>query len=96
MKKIKCKICDCEFVPELKSHYVSRDLGKTGVVSVFQSNDETQFYDTFDCPQCGCQVVAQARKRSCYSPIDSEEEATENVSEDELEDIRKKIKEAGE
>lgn len=106
MKKIKCKICDCEFIPELKLHYVSRDLGKTGVVSVFQSNVGIQFYDTFDCPQCGCQVVAQTRKGFCYSPIDSKditklyeeekEEITGNVSEDELEDIHKKIKEAGE
>lgn len=86
MKKIKCKICDCEFVPELKSHYVSRDLGKTGVVSVFQSNDETQFYDTFDCPQCGCQMVMQERKRTiCIGENvqEDEEEITEDVSEGE-------------
>ena len=63
MKKLKCKICECEFVPEKKEHYVARTDGKTGVVSMFQSNDETGLFDAFDCPQCGCQVIAQERKR---------------------------------
>lgn len=64
MKKLKCKICECEFVPEKKEHYVARTDGKTGVVSMFQSNDETGLFDAFDCPQCGCQVIAQERKRA--------------------------------
>jgi len=85
MKKLKCKICDCEFVPEKKEHYVARTDGKTGVVSMFQSNDETGLFDAFDCPQCGCQVIAQERKRSLYmgenvkaeEPEENEEEETE-------------------
>ena len=44
MKKLKCKICDCEFVPEKKEHYIARTDGKTGVVSMFQSNDETSLF----------------------------------------------------
>lgn len=27
------------------------------------SNDEEQLYDSFDCPICGCQLIAQGRKR---------------------------------
>lgn len=64
MKKIKCKVCDCEFIPHVKEHYIVRTVGKTGVVAVFQSNDETGLFDAFDCPQCGCQVIAQERKRA--------------------------------
>lgn len=64
MKKIKCNVCGCEFVPQVKEHYIARTDGKTGVVAVFQSNDETGLFDAFDCPQCGCQVIAQERKRA--------------------------------
>lgn len=64
MNKIKCKVCGCEFVPQVKEHYIARTDGKTGVVAVFQSNDETGLFDAFDCPQCGCQVIAQERKRA--------------------------------
>lgn len=63
MKGIKCEICGCEFEPMLEMHYVSRDEGKTGVEAVFGSNYEVKLYDTFDCPECGCQVIAKTRKR---------------------------------
>ena len=48
MKKIKCKVCDCEFIPQVKGHYIARTDGKTGVVAAFQSNDETGLFDAFD------------------------------------------------
>ena len=84
MKKIKCNVCDCEFVPQVKGHYIARTDGKTGVVAVFQSNDETGLFDAFDCPQCGCQVITQERKRAfIISHVDDAEEETE---EDEDED----------
>lgn len=83
MKKIKCKICDCEFVPEKKEHYIARTDGKTGVVAVFQSNDETGLFDAFDCPQCGCQVIAQERKRVLYMGENVKEEETEEPEEEE-------------
>ena len=86
MKKLKCKICDCEFVPEKKEHYVARTDGKTGVVSMFQSNDETGLFDAFDCPQCGCQVIAQERKRSLYMCENIKEEEPEE-DEEEVEKI---------
>lgn len=89
MKKLKCKICECEFVPEKKEHYVARTDGKTGVVSMFKSNDETGLFDAFDCPQCGCQVIAQERKRTLYmgenmkveeeEPEEDEEETEEPI-----------------
>lgn len=60
---IKCNICGHEFAPLLDNHYVSRDCGKSGVVTVI-TDDEGKHYDTFDCPACGCQHLAQERKRT--------------------------------
>ena len=76
MNKIKCKVCDCGFVPESDKHYVSRDCGKVGFAASFQANDEEELYDTFDCPQCGCQIVVQKRKRVYSAP------AIDNVCDD--------------
>lgn len=72
--KIKCKICGCEFNPTIERHYVSRDSGKIGVFAAIQSNPEDKLYDTFDCPECGCQAVVQERKRQLTSCVDIEEE----------------------
>ena len=86
MKKLKCKICDCELVPEKKEHYVARTDGKTGVVSMFQSNDETGLFDAFVCPQCGCQVIAQERKRAyIVNNVDDVEDGEEEPDEEEEE-----------
>lgn len=82
MMKIKCKVCGCEFNPIIEKHYVSRDGGKTGVVAVFQSNPEEKLYDTFDCPECGCQVVAQERKRNYVPYIPSDDEEEEEIEND--------------
>ena len=64
MSNLKCKICGTEFPPIIERHYVSRDLTKTGLAAAFGSTDEPSLYDSYDCPNCGCQVVAQLRKRS--------------------------------
>lgn len=74
--KIKCKICECEFNPIIEKHYISRDDGKTGLITAFQSNSEEKLYDTFDCPACGCQAIAQERKRT-YVPCALDEEEAE-------------------
>lgn len=84
MKKIKCNVCDCEFIPQVKGHYIARTDGKTGVVAVFQSNDETGLFDAFDCPQCGCQVIVQERKRAfIVSHVDDVEDGDEEEPEEE-------------
>lgn len=61
-------------------HYISRDGGKVGVIATFQSNQEERIYDTFDCPECGCQCVAQERKRNFYPFITAKN--NEDVNED--------------
>lgn len=60
---LKCEICGTEFPAVKDKHYISRDNGKTGLSVAFGANDEDKIFDTFDCPQCGCQIIAQERKR---------------------------------
>lgn len=60
---LKCKICGTEFPAIEERHYIARDNGKTGLSSAFGSNDEEKIYDSFDCPICGFQLIAQGRKR---------------------------------
>lgn len=60
---LKCKICDCNFHAINKKHYVSRENGRIGFKNIIEGGQEVTLYDTYDCPACGCQVIAQERKR---------------------------------
>ena len=68
---LKCKICGTEFPAIKEGHYICRDAGKIGLSAALGSKDEEKIYDSFDCPMCGCQVVAQDRKRT-YGTADKE------------------------
>lgn len=59
---LKCKVCGKEFEATVKGHYIARDNIKQGAVTVLSSEEESLF-DAFDCPHCGCQLIAQGRKR---------------------------------
>lgn len=59
---LKCKICGCEFNAIIEKHYISREEVQIGLAA-FSGGKESTEYDTFDCPQCGCQHIAQERKR---------------------------------
>ena len=61
-KKIKCNVCDNQFVPLKKNRYTSIDKMERGLVTIMRDAD-TNMYDTFDCPKCGCQIIVQERKR---------------------------------
>lgn len=65
---LKCKICGTEFPTIKERHYICRDAGKIGLSAALGSKDEEKIYDSFDCPMCGCQVVAQDRKRTYGIP----------------------------
>ncbi len=81
MPNLKCKICGTEFPALIERHYISRDLTKTGIVAAFNSTDEPTLYDTYDCPNCGCQVIVQPRKRRFDQKIEeaTDEELLENM-----------------
>lgn len=74
---MKCKICGTEFPALADNHYIVRDPEKTGLAAAFSSEESAQF-DAFDCPNCGCQVIAQQRK-----PLYLFEEVVENDEEQE-------------
>ena len=74
---IKCKVCGCEFTPVINKHYVARNYGERGIVTAFKST-EGKLYDSFDCPACGCQIIAQERKRSYIPYIETDEEEVDN------------------
>lgn len=65
---LKCKICGKEFEATNERHYIARDNCKTGLVNIV-SNDEVKMYDAFNCPSCGCQVIAQERKRDILDDL---------------------------
>lgn len=76
MPNLKCKICGTEFPALIERHYISRDSTKTGFAAAFGSSDEPTIFDTYDCPNCGCQVIAQPRKRNYkqdYEEVTDEE-----------------------
>ncbi len=61
---LKCKICGTEFPPVKDKHYVARENEVVGGLNQLSNGkEERKVYDCFDCPMCGCQVVAQERKR---------------------------------
>lgn len=51
---MKCNVCGHEFAPKKENRYVSEER----TAGFFQV---TKYYDRFDCPECGCQIVAQER-----------------------------------
>ena len=62
---IECKVCGCKFNPVKQSHYIVRDNEKaSSLATVFSGDAEPMLYDAFNCIQCGCQIVAQQRKRA--------------------------------
>lgn len=87
---LQCKVCGATLIPMIDDHYVARDNEKQGISTVI-SCDEPKLYDAFDCPECGCQVIAQERKRKLFSILretpddeeDEEEEAEDEEDNDE-------------
>lgn len=79
-----CGICGRQFELKADDRYISRDSGKTGLFAGLSTQNEEQLYDTFDCPHCGCQNVAQKRNRMWIpEPIeqdDEEEQPTGSVT----------------
>lgn len=62
-KMLKCEICGCKFNALIEKHYISRDERQVGLAALSGGPENTE-YDTFDCPQCGCQHIVQERKRT--------------------------------
>ncbi|MBR5780411.1 MAG: hypothetical protein IKY27_00310 [Bacteroidales bacterium] len=63
MKNLTCEVCGTEFPPEKDRRYIARDGQVTGGIAAALTLSEPTLYDAFNCPKCGCQVIAQERKR---------------------------------
>lgn len=71
---LECKVCGCKFNPVKQNHYIARDNEKvSSLIATFSSDVESTLHDAFDCPQCGCQIVAQQRKRVYRTRLDEEQ-----------------------
>lgn len=66
---LKCKICGTEFPAIKERHYIATNNVSTLVLSPLLEKEERKIYDCFDCPMCGCQVIAQERKREMGGQI---------------------------
>lgn len=71
---LECKVCGTKFNAIIERHYLARDNGKTGLAVAFGSTAEECLYDAFDCPMCGCQVIAKERKRDYIPFISTDKE----------------------
>lgn len=79
---LECEVCGCKFNAVSERHYIARDNARVGFSSI--SGTEEATYDAFDCPQCGCQIIAKERKRSTlgFDVLDEQNEQEENDGED--------------
>ena len=75
MEKLKgmcvCETCGRGFALMAEERYTVRTVEKTGLASAF-SGEESDLYDAFDCPHCGCQNVVNKRLRE-LGPEDVED-----------------------
>jgi len=61
LNKTTCKVCGYVFELTKKRHYIARE--KTELFLLPSNKMEPTLYDAFDCPNCGCQYIANERKR---------------------------------
>lgn len=73
-----CKICGCEFAITKQERYIASDNDTVGFGAAFGSKREATIYDAFDCPNCGCQMIIQPRKRAWGAYTDDETD-TSNI-----------------
>lgn len=64
---MKCNVCGHEFAPKKENRYVSEER----TAGFFQV---TKYYDCFDCPECGCQIVAQERFAATPECVETEQD----------------------
>lgn len=58
----KCKVCGHEFAMISKRRYTARGNKTVGISNIVEDK-ESQLYDAFDCPECGCQNLVNERLR---------------------------------
>ena len=64
---MKCNVCGHEFTPKKENKYIASQQ----TAPMFGL---TKYYDCFDCPECGCQIVAQERYSEILCETDCEDD----------------------
>lgn len=79
-----CKVCGRDFALMAEESYIVRDnKPEKGLSQVLSGLEEPKIYDAFDCPHCGCQYIAQERKRLLEIPCCDNEEEYEDCDNEE-------------
>ena len=89
-KVVVCGVCGAKLELNKLYHYIARDDGATGLVTAFTKEQEEPIYDAFDCPVCGCQYIAQERKRTLFDVICSDEPSDDTETSDKTEETSDK------
>lgn len=81
-KIVACAVCGAKLELNKRYHYIALDDGATGLVTAFTKEQEEPIYDAFDCPVCGCQYIAQERKRTLFDVVCSDEPSDDDTETD--------------
>lgn len=62
-KVLECSVCGLKFAPIALWRYSAEENKITGVLAGISSTERPPLHDAFDCPRCGCQIIANSRMR---------------------------------
>ena len=62
-KMIECSVCGLKFAPIAHWRYSVEEDKNVGVLAGISSTVLPPLHDAFDCPRCGCQIIANSRMR---------------------------------
>lgn len=63
-----CKVCGSKIVPRKANRYTVVDRVTAGGIANAMTGTytEPEMYDAFDCPVCGCQMIAKKRLKKVF------------------------------
>ena len=62
--KTVCQCCGHTFIPTKNTHYIAKEFPQAYIIQLVEPG--LKQYDAFDCPNCGCQIIAGERLK----PVD--------------------------
>ena len=62
-KMLECSVCGMKFAPIAHWRYSVEEDKITGMFAGISSTERPPLHDAFDCPRCGCQIIANSRMR---------------------------------
>lgn len=70
---VTCCVCGRDFPLLAEDRYTARGNEKSGVIPALRGEKESNWFDAFDCPHCGCQNRVQERMRPLTEDFDFED-----------------------